>query len=1239
MNDKIKMFIGNEEVVCSNEFTISEEMLSASSTILNNCYPKSWELTKDYVSNFYYPEDYSKLIIGNGNYQYGDTEYSVLEVSGKNLFDENYPNIAQSVKYKSIYVGEGTFTMSTTMPIIVDYTNLFFLTGNVSSGASTSGNGVWQGHSRTINSTNGYITIGYRIEGNTSPEDYKTQIEKGSYATTYEPYNQPNLKYETNVEKKWDKVEILGNNYQETRSGKNLWQNSNYYTQIPSENLTITETGFNFIRNTLTGGKYVAKNISVQNGQPYTFSANITASPSADCYLAIYRGNVYGTLLASSYSGQVTLTATANETLYFTLIINSGLQNATITNIQVEKNSTKTEYELYGLMPSQYYPSEVQNVGYQNLYEGTRNWEGVWSNSASWQDDTQKYNYLAVKKRADAWSGIYKNINVVAGKTYTFSFYAKSTATRQIGIYISGGTSGLNNQLLINTTTNWEQYSLTFTATASGTIRPRIENTSTIANNYTYICGYQLEISNSPHSFIDSGKYGIEISNIGKNLFNDNNISLGIAWNNASNTARAIIIMPVKPNTNYTISFNSISGLEGVYAFGRENANDSTRTMGNYDITGTRTLTTTANTYYLGLQFNKADITKQDITNCLFLVEEGSKTTYEPYKNNTQLYVLDEPLRAIGNVKDTFTIEDNQLKIIRYIKHIELAIADMNNNNDYPGWTNIEETAQLKVQYPNVNSSFEIAGIGCISNISNSGSAFALNTNGNGILFLPRSYWTATFTQTYWKTNYSDLILKFDYVLNYPETYTLTPAYTNNSYEGINNASFNTGLSGRNTIYYYWKNFDILFSGIVKNSGEISLNPREPHYCSLQVLDYKTFLSESNTLDFVISNKTIIEAIQMVVNAVSGYGFVVGNIGITQGNDIIGAYSTLNQSAYDVLQYLANISGSRWRARYVDSSTMAIDFYDPDLLPQANDILYTKQYYEDNNIVNLSFSYGTRDYRNKQIVLSDEIYGDIDYRENLYADGYQTTFILQENIGVVNSVSVNGVAQEVITKEEKDNGVDGDFWYTPGKDTLDSKKTLSVNSEIIVEYTPLIKGRQIIYNSDEVQRVATNTSTIGVIARYETRNDILSSQELNQVGQTYINYKGKAEVLLTLRTKDKDLFNIGEVAYFNAPITELQQNYMVKAKNIEYVVINGTPTLFYEYQLTSSYNNEKAINFFDNQRNKAQGNITMGKSITRNIDIENEATIIWQNLTISEVSIDPNNNNALNSSLNSPLVE
>ena len=59
----MKVLIDNEEVVCGKDFTITEEMLNTPSVILNNVYPASWEETKDYTSNFYHPNDYSKCLI------------------------------------------------------------------------------------------------------------------------------------------------------------------------------------------------------------------------------------------------------------------------------------------------------------------------------------------------------------------------------------------------------------------------------------------------------------------------------------------------------------------------------------------------------------------------------------------------------------------------------------------------------------------------------------------------------------------------------------------------------------------------------------------------------------------------------------------------------------------------------------------------------------------------------------------------------------------------------------------------------------------------------------------------------------------------------------------------------------------------------------------------------------------------------------------------------------------------
>ena len=603
---------------------------------------------------------------------------------------------------------------------------------------------------------------------------------------------------------------------------------------------------------------------------------------------------------------------------------------------------------------------------------------------------------------------------------------------------------------------------------------------------------------------------------------------------------------------------------------------------------------------------------------------------------NKKTYKLNAPLRAIGDYKDKMYIENGILYVERKIGSIILDSTKNWTKSASPNYPHTFSYADYDIKVGDYNLGESNYFEYIITTDLQTNNGICLTAGGNRVYVdvTNLDYTNATDFKNWLSNNDVEL----QYVLSTPVIEEIGEVELPYSYNGTNSI-YLSGLDTIKTVNYYWKNYDLIFAGIVKNSGDISLRPTGPKYCSLQILDYKTFLSESDTLDFVISNKTISQAIQMVVEAISGYGFVLGTININQANDIIGAYSTLNKTAYDVFQYLANISGSKWRARFVDENTMAIDFYDPELLPRANDIKYTQQYWEDNKIVDLTFNYGTRDFRNKQIILSDEVYGGIDYTEVLLSNGYEKNYITQSNIAYIKEITVNGNKVEVVTQNEKNLGVDGDFYYTPGKNIIESANSYTAGTQIIVTYTPLVKGRQIVYNDEEVTRIATQTNTSGIISRYESRNDILSSDELENIAETYIKYKGKPEMILNITTLNNDLFNIGEITYFDSPIADLKQDYMIKSKSISFITIGSEINLFYNYQLTSSFNSEKAINYFDNQRNKAQGNIAEGESITRNIDINNSAMIIWENATITEISISVDGDNVLNSILNSPFID
>lgn len=431
---------------------------------------------------------------------------------------------------------------------------------------------------------------------------------------------------------------------------------------------------------------------------------------------------------------------------------------------------------------------------------------------------------------------------------------------------------------------------------------------------------------------------------------------------------------------------------------------------------------------------------------------------------------------------------------------------------------------------------------------------------------------------------------------------------------------------------------NLIFAGIVKNSAEISLRPTEPKYCSLQILDYKTLLSEGQCLDIVIPEDTIQNQIESVINYISDYGFVIGNIQLTNPNEIAGAYSTLDKTPYDVFQYFAEITGAKWFTRMIDKNTLAIDFYSPELMPYVPDIEYTQEYFEENNIIDMNFSFGTLDYRNKQVILSDQVFSSIDTTDTIIATSEQNQFILSGIVGNLKQVFVNGVAQSIGTSKDKESGIYAGFYYKIGENTIESSINQPNGAIITAIFTSLVKGRQVVSNVDEIERITAQIGRNGTIARYETRNDVSSNKALIQIAQSYLKYKGKPEILLTIKTQNKDLFNVGQQVYFNmTQLPILAQDYMIKSKEINIIKSGDYQNVFYTYTLCSNYDSENAINFFDNQRRKRSGNIDENEFITRNIDIDNEVNIIFDNLSIQEVQI--TDDNKLNASLNAVFIE
>lgn len=134
-----------------------------------------------------------------------------LSTTGAQLLDRSIiTTVGAGVSYYAIAVGGGKYTLST-KHLDTDQCDLFFFDGKVESGASSRVNGVNSKQSRTVESVDGYVTIGIR-KGTKSenPLDFETMLNFGDKALLYEPYTggkpSPSQEYQQEIKNvgKWN---------------------------------------------------------------------------------------------------------------------------------------------------------------------------------------------------------------------------------------------------------------------------------------------------------------------------------------------------------------------------------------------------------------------------------------------------------------------------------------------------------------------------------------------------------------------------------------------------------------------------------------------------------------------------------------------------------------------------------------------------------------------------------------------------------------------------------------------------------------------------------------------------------------------------------------------------------------------------------------------------------------------------------------------------------------------------
>lgn len=236
------------------------------------------------------------------------------------------------------------------------------------------------------------------------------------------------------------KFNILGNSYQEIRSGKNLIPYPYVSTTLTSNGVVWTDNkdGSVTANGTATGySVFILVNkmdISAYHGKSLTLSLNATNNLNVVCQATMYASDGTTELYNNSSANNVTLDVPA-EAKFLSLFIKRNSNNAETSGTirpQLELASTATSYELYGVVPTPNYPSEIVSLGSKvtdnndvNYGKYKLEFEGVGKNSINFDIANAFSGYYfdgnGSSSAADKRFIRYKAVEVKPNTTYTLS--------------------------------------------------------------------------------------------------------------------------------------------------------------------------------------------------------------------------------------------------------------------------------------------------------------------------------------------------------------------------------------------------------------------------------------------------------------------------------------------------------------------------------------------------------------------------------------------------------------------------------------------------------------------------------------------------------------------------------------------------------------------------------------------------------------------------------------------------
>lgn len=279
-------------------------------------------------------------------------DYPWITGNGKNLLNPALLKDQEGWNVIKIYADEGTvLTASTSTPSGKGLLAYF----RQPDGEQGTANGVvtaaqHKAVTQTVGS-DGYVElVQRRSSGTDSFQNYTWQIEKGSSATSYEPY-------EGNICPISGRTEVVTQ-----RTGKNLCNLSDLFGGISSA-YTINDDGTLTVR-VSDGGRWENKPFLTLPAGTYTFSRSNTTGR----VVVRYSTDDYASDVALMSSGTASKTVTFSQETSIKMKLGLDTESSFTTTLQIETGSTATSYEAY--QGTSYIASLSKNIWNKNVRNG-----------------------------------------------------------------------------------------------------------------------------------------------------------------------------------------------------------------------------------------------------------------------------------------------------------------------------------------------------------------------------------------------------------------------------------------------------------------------------------------------------------------------------------------------------------------------------------------------------------------------------------------------------------------------------------------------------------------------------------------------------------------------------------------------------------------------------------------------------------------------------------------------------